>query len=96
MSLAGKCAWSCVIGFSITALLAFLASIPALGAAGILLVPGMFVAAIVPGFREGVHSNFALGWILTAGLFDVLMFSWIVMLVWTRLERPRSSRLKSF
>jgi hypothetical protein len=84
-------AWSLVMAFVWTVLIGSVASIPNsdISDIGVLLAPGMLLAAII--FQEGVHSDFALGYLVAAGL-NAFFYSWLFLGSWLLIRRIRERR----
>jgi hypothetical protein len=80
MPVTHRYAWSYLAALALTILLAAISSVPGCSAAGLLLAPGMFLAAVP--FREGIHSGSGMTYLVLAGLLDAFVFSWPVMLFW--------------
>ena len=57
-----------LVGVVLTLLTAGVSSLPGCSALGVLLTPGMFLAAII--FPEGPHSDWPMTWLVSAGLID--------------------------
>ena len=68
------------IGVVLTLTIAGVASIPHCSAVGVLLLPGMLLAAVV--FREGVNSNGAWLYVALAAFIEIAIFAGIVYLIW--------------
>ena len=85
-------AWSYAIGLMLTILLGLVSVVPGCSAVGVLLAPGMFLAAVL--FREGIHSAWPMTWFVLAGLMDAFVFSWLVMFFWTIVPRLRQANTK--
>jgi hypothetical protein len=80
-----KYAWSFAAALLLTVLLGVVASLRKWSAVGILLAPGMLIAAI--GFPQGIHSNWAYTYLVIAGLANALVLAWPIFWWWTALER---------
>jgi arginine exporter protein ArgO len=52
----------------------------------------MFGAALV--FREGIHSDSPMGWIVLTIAIDVLIFTGAVLGIWVLIVRSREKRLR--
>jgi len=74
-----------LVGAVFTILVAGVSALPRCSAVGVLLAPGMLLAAIL--FPEGPHSDRAMTWFVTAGLIDAFVFAFLAMLLWPRVVR---------
>ena len=77
---------SCAVALALVAVLYWLSSSPA----GVLLVPGMLLAAVV--FPQGGHSDHGLTYVYLAMLIDVLLYAGVVMLIWRGIAQLRAAR----
>jgi hypothetical protein len=80
-------AWSFAVALILTVLLGVVASVPRLSAVGVLLAPGMLVAAIL--FSGGPHSDWPITYLVLAGLMNALLLAWAVSWLWTLIGRAR-------
>ena len=74
-----------LIGIVLTILIAGVSALPGCSAVGALLAPGMLLAAVL--FPEGPHSDWAMTWVVTAGMIDAFMFAYLVTLLWPMVIR---------
>lgn len=82
--------WSLVISMLLVSMIGAIASIPHCSAVWGLLLPGAMLAAIV--FPEGVNSYGGNAYLIVAGLWDIVMLAFPVMLSWKLIERRRKVR----
>jgi hypothetical protein len=80
-------AWSFAVALVVTVLAGAVSSVPRLSAVGVLLAPGMLGAAII--FPEGVHSGWAITYLVIAGLMNACLLAWPVLWLWTLIGRFR-------
>jgi hypothetical protein len=78
-------AWSLLVAAALTALVAALASLSVWSSIGVLLAPGMIGAALF--FPEGINSNGGNGYLVVAGLLNVVLLAFPVMWLWKVIER---------
>ena len=71
------------VGFVLVILLFALTELPAFRGAAYVLAPGMLLAAVV--FPEGVHSSWAMIYIVVALIFDALLLGGPIWWFWNRL-----------
>ena len=83
-------AGSFVLALIPTALLGAVASVPKWSAAGVLLAPGMLLAALI--FPQGVHSSWGYTYLVIAGLLEAFILAWPVLWVWMAVDRWRNRR----
>jgi hypothetical protein len=84
MSARSKYAWSFMIALIIVGTAAIAPAV------GLLLAPGLLIAAIL--FRGGIHSDWAITYLVFAGLLNAFLLAWPVFWVWTWVERIRERR----
>jgi hypothetical protein len=85
--------WSLLIAAGLVMLVGAIATIPGWADVGVVLFPGMLLAAVM--FPEGIHSDGPLAYLFLAGVFDVLLFALLVMLCWSRVGRFRQRKSES-
>jgi len=78
-------AWSLAVSVALTVLVVVLADVPHCSAIGVVLFPGLLLAAIV--FPQGAHSNEGILYLVLAGVIDVALFAFAVMWTWMLIER---------
>ena len=86
-------AWSYLIGLGLTLVVGVGAGVLDSERLGVLLAPGMLLAALV--VPEGAHAGpvRGLAWFILAGLIDALLLSCPVAVLWTLvLHRNRGSK----
>jgi len=83
-------AWSLAVGVLSTVLIGTLASLPGLSLVGILLVPGMLIAAAV--FPQGINSNWGYTYLVIAGLVNAFILAWLLFWLWTAIGRWQKRR----
>ena len=74
-------AWSFVVALVVTLLVGGIASVPRYSPAGVLFGPGMLVAAIV--FPEGINSDWAKTYLVSATLMNAFLLAWPGVWLWT-------------
>jgi hypothetical protein len=80
--------WSFVFALLLTLLCAGLASVPGWSAVGVLLAPGMLVAAIV--FPTGINSSWPNTYLVLAALMNALVLAFPVLWLWKAIGRFRN------
>jgi uncharacterized membrane protein YkgB len=63
------------------------ACIPGCDSVMFILLPGVFVAALA--FPEGIHSSSGAGFLVLAGVSDILLFAFLVMFFWKLMQNRR-------
>jgi hypothetical protein len=81
--------WSFAISLAITVCAALIVSFTRWTAAGTVLAPGFFAAAIV--FPEGVHSHSSYTYLLLAGVLNVFVLLWPILLLWSWIGHSRQT-----
>lgn len=79
--------WSFVFALLLTLLCAGLASVPGWSAVGVLLAPGMLVAAIV--FPTGINSSWPYIYLALAALMNAFIIAFPVLWLWKVIGRFR-------
>lgn len=82
--------WSFAVSVVVTALVAVLASLPHCQAFGFVLLPGALLAAVV--FPQGPHSDFAVAYLVLAGILESLLIAFPVMWTWALIEQRRKAK----
>jgi hypothetical protein len=70
-------ALSACAGFVLLACIAGIACIPHAGPAGVLLLPGALLAALV--FPQGIESGYGITYMILAGFLDGLLYSLVAL-----------------
>jgi len=83
---------ACAVSLTLVALMSGIASVPGLSVVGVLLAPGMLLAAVC--FPEGGHSDLAFVYVILAMLIDSLLYSWPVLWIWRVSARRTAARHK--
>jgi hypothetical protein len=79
--------WCLAAGAILTLLVGILASVAPRTGVGMLLAPGMFIAAII--FTDGVHSNHPMAYLVLAGIMDALVLAAAVYWLSSKIQRRR-------
>lgn len=80
--------WSFVFALLLTLLCAGVASVPGWSAVGVLLAPGMLVAAIA--FPTGINSDWPNTYLALAALMNALVLAFPVLWLWKAIGRFRN------
>jgi hypothetical protein len=81
-------AWSFAISLMSVTMLTIYDSRPEAYPIGVVLAPGMLIAAIF--FPQGGHSDWPDAYLAVAVVTDALLFTWPVLLVWRTIVRLRN------
>ena len=87
-----KFLWSFLLGLILTLVLGAVASVPQWSAIGVLLAPGMLLAALF--FTEGIHSPSAEGYLVAAALLNALALAFPLLWLWNLIGHFRNQNLK--
>jgi hypothetical protein len=79
--------WSLLVAFVLTLVITAIDTVMPDSIVGTLLAPGMLAAAI--SFPQGAHSDLAIAYLLVAEVLNVFFLSWVVLGVWTVINRLR-------
>ena len=79
--------WSFVASLTLTLTVAGIACIPGLDNVMVLLLPGVFAAALI--FPTGIHSNWPMAFFVLVPLANALILTWPVSWLWTRIAASR-------
>jgi hypothetical protein len=82
--------WSVLIAVGLMVLVQAIVTIPGCENVGIVLLPGMLLAALV--FPEGIHSDSGIAYLVLAVVLDGLLLAIPVMLCLKRVGRTRQRR----
>lgn len=87
-----KFLWSFLLGLILTVAIGAVASVPQWSAIGVLLAPGMLLAALF--FTEGIHSPWAEGYLVAAALLNALALAFPLLWLWNLIGHFRNQNFK--
>jgi len=87
-----KYLWPLVASFTLTLIVAGIASIPGLENVGVLLLPGVFASALI--FPGGPHSDWPMTFLVVAALANALILTWPACWLSTRIIPSRKNELR--